>query len=170
MTACAFGCFTNTTSTSRRLRIIYLSFDGFRGKSGISILIFPNDFMQSRIILAGNAMFFAYDADGIPKCLECLLFRIDHRRRRRQRQFVGCHYFLMIHRILLPRPSNHSTTTATTTKTKTKTMMRGSTTINIYCSPLKLIRPPSKAGENYKVKMAKLQSELQNKPLQGSCT
>jgi hypothetical protein len=28
-----------------------------------------------------------------------------------------------------------------------------------------------KAGENYKVKMAKLlQSELQNKPLQGSCT
>jgi hypothetical protein len=26
-----------------------------------------------------------------------------------------------------------------------------------------------KAGENYKVKMAKLQSKLQNKPLQGSC-
>ena len=28
----------------------------------------------------------------------------------------------------------------------------------------------SKVGENYKVKMAKLQSELQNKPLQGSST
>ena len=25
-------------------------------------------------------------------------------------------------------------------------------------------------GENYKVEMAKLQNELQNKPLQGSCT
>jgi hypothetical protein len=28
----------------------------------------------------------------------------------------------------------------------------------------------ARLGENYKVEMAKLQNELQNKPLQGSCT